>query len=112
MAADDLVILQGATWGVIIPVLAAGGGPADLAGWSVRSQVRSNRSSATVLHEWTTVAGNATIDESNVVLTVDADESSAWEWTSGVYDVELFQGDIVHRIKQGSVRVDPETTRG
>lgn len=116
MSSNDLVITQGATWGVIIPVLQRDDDdvlvPADLTGWSVRSQVRKAPSSSTVLYQWSTAAGNATTEGSNVILTTSAAESAAFTWKTGVYDIELHQGAIVHRIKEGAVTVDPEVTRG
>lgn len=109
---DNLVIPQGATWGVIIPVVNPDDSAADLTGWAARAQVRQTVNSSSTLFEWSVAAGNATITGSNVTLTVDAASSSAWGWTQGVYDVEIFNGDNVVRLTQGTVQVSPEVTRG
>lgn len=106
MRTDDLVILQGSTWEMHWPIVDDTGAPAVLTGWSARSQVRLTRSSTDVLYEFA-----ATISGSDVVLTVDAATSSAWVWTSGVYDLEIFNDTQVVRVTQGRVSVDLEVTR-
>jgi hypothetical protein len=75
---DNLVIPQGSTWGIIIPVVNPDGTAATLTGWAARGQVRAFVASSTVLFEWSVAAGNATISGSNVTLTVDAATSAAW----------------------------------
>ena len=108
---DNLVIKQGSTWGVIIPVVDPAGDPANLAGWSVRAQVRRRVTDEAVLYAWTTALGNASIDGANVTLTVSAAESAAFDWTNAVYDVELVNGATVLRITQGAITIDREVTR-
>lgn len=108
---DDLLIAQGSTWGLIIPVINPDGTAADLTGWEPRAQVRKNVKDSTVLYEWSVDDGNASIEESNVILTVPAPVSSAWTWRQGAYDVEVFNGTQVVRLTQGTIRVDPEVTR-
>lgn len=106
----DLTIEQGVTWQAAWQI-ALDGAPLDPdAGWSARSQVRKKNSDPTVLHEFT-----ANVVGSVVQLSVLPDESSAWVWRRGVYDVELFDDASpprVVRIVQGSITVSPEVTRG
>lgn len=109
---DDLLIPQGVTWEVRWPLLESDGSPVDLTGWGVRSQVRKSASSLDVLHEWSSAAGNAELVDSAVVLSVAPEVSSAWTWTAGVYDVELFHADgRVLRMTQGKVKISAEITR-
>ena len=109
---DDLVIPQGATWEIHWPVLNLDGTPMDLTSWGVRAQIRTNVNADTVLYEWNSTAGNVSLLAGDVVLSVSASDSSAWDWSVGVYDVELFQPDgTVIRLTQGQVTVDKEVTR-
>lgn len=109
---DDLVIPQGTTWEVRWPILKDDGTPADLGGWQVRAQVRRTRRSAAVLHEWSTTLGNAAISNATISLRVAANESSAWDWSTAAFDVEIYSLDgRVVRVTQGTLHVDPEVTR-
>lgn len=109
---DDLVIPQGATWEIHWPVLNLDGTPTDLTTWGVRAQVRANVNAVTVLYEWNSAAANVSLLTGEVVLSVPASDSSAWVWTDGVYDVELFQSDgTVIRLTQGQIKVNKEVTR-
>jgi len=105
----DLVIEQGVTWSTAWHVQLDGVDldPAD--GWAARSQVRAKTADPTVLHEFT-----ANLTNSVVQLSVEPEDSSAWSWRRGVYDVEIFDASAeprVVRIVQGAVTVSPEVTR-
>lgn len=109
---DNLTIPQGSDWAVRWPLLDALGEPVDTAGWKVRSQIRRKVNSAEILHEWATELGNASLADSNLQLSVSNEESSAWKWKTGVFDVELIDNDgHVVRITQGTITVSPEVTR-
>lgn len=108
---DHLLIPQGTTWTMRWPLTDAEGNPLDTAGWTVRAQVRARHGAPTVLYEWSSALGNATIGPTSVDLTVAAAVSSAWGWRTGVYDVELTTAQgVVTRLTQGTVTVDPEVT--
>ena len=109
---DNLTIPQGPTWETRWPIVDSAGQPANLDGWGVRAHVRTQKLSETVLHEWSSTLGNASILGSDVSLKVSATESSAWNWRKGFYDVEIFHTDgRVLRITQGQMEVDTEVTR-
>lgn len=112
---DNLVIPQGATWAVRWPLEGyQEAGISDFTGWAVRSHVRRQITSAEILHEWSSVLGNAVIEDSYIELRVSAEESSAWTWfrNQAVYDVELVSpGGEVFRVTQGTITVSPEVTR-
>lgn len=103
----DLTIEQGVTWSTAWQIRLDG---EDLdEGWQARAQVRATRAAADVLHEF-----DVTVVGSVVGLSVPADESSAWLWRRGVFDVEIFDGSVpprVVRIVEGSVVVRAEVTR-
>jgi hypothetical protein len=110
----NLHITQGETFQLTVPVLPDDpNNPAGLAGLTARAQVRADPASTVVLHEWSTAAGNITLTDSAVILTLTAATSSSWLWRRGVYDLELTDpatGGAV-RLVEGWVFVRPETTR-
>lgn len=111
----DLVIEQGTTWGIGFPLLDANDQPVDLTGWSVRVQARPKADSGTVLFEWASDgsgAGQAVLSNGRVTLYVQPEQSSAWTWRKGHWQLELTtpDGQIIRPVG-GRVRVDPEVTR-
>lgn len=109
---ETLIVRQGATfeqrWRITDP---ATGDPRDLSDWSARGHIRAYPSDVDTLHEW--IGSNINCDESGyVTITITPEVSTAWEWTDGVYDIELIDPiGRVARIAQGAVRVSPEVTR-
>lgn len=103
----NLTIEQGVDWshGWLVKV----NGAAINATWTARSQVRKHASLPDVLH---TFAASVNADGS-VVIAVTPAQSSAWTWTSAVYDVEVVNADasMTLRVAEGSVYVSPEVTR-
>jgi hypothetical protein len=113
---DDILIPQGSQFAVYWPSLTVDGVALDATGWTARAQVRADAKSATLLHEWTTANGGLTFSVvdalTRLTLTVDADDSSAWEWRLGSYDVEIVDPNGAPiRLTQGTIQVDPEVTR-
>jgi hypothetical protein len=105
----DLLIEQGVTWAVAWHVKLDGAELDPAAGWQARSQIRLKTADTAVLHQFT-----ADLTGGVVQLSVEPEESSAWAWRRGVYDVEIFDTAVeprVVRIVQGSVAVSPEVTR-
>lgn len=111
---DNLTIPQGTTWSLQWPIAEEAGSVLDVTGWTMRAQVRHTPSSTTVLHEWSTALGNATVTPDYIEIRVSAEESTAWEWIydNAVFDAEvtLANGEVV-RLSQGSVTVSPQVTR-
>lgn len=109
---DRLTIPQGTSWEVRWPILNSSGVPADLTGWSPRAQARVKVTAAEILHEWSVALATIAIIDSAVAMMVTPETSSAWDWRSAVFDVELAHTDgRVIRITQGFIKVDPEVTR-
>lgn len=86
----------------------------DLTGCSGRMQVRAKVDSVDVLMELTTVNGGMVLGDAddNVKLYSSDTDTTAIDWKSGVYDVEIVftSGDVV-RFSEGPVVVSPEVTR-
>jgi hypothetical protein len=110
---DDLQIKQGTTYKIQWPLTLADGSPVPgIELWSARAQARKGHRSETVLHEWSSQKGNLVLSDGTLTLVVEPHESSAWAWTTAVYDVELtsVDGDVVRAI-EGKIAVDPEVTK-
>lgn len=103
-ARTDLAIPQGTTWSQAWQIT---GYDLTASTWSARSQVRRSARDEAVLHQFT-----ASITDDIVTLSVEPDESTAWTWASGVYDVKLESNDgRAIRVAEGTVRVDRSVTR-
>lgn len=106
----DLHIEQGTTWSRGFRPQVNG---TDLltADWQLRAQVRRAAASPEVLHEWSTQAGNAEVTNGVAVLLVAPEESAAWAWRSGVYDLEASHDGLTYRLAEGRVTVSRVVTR-
>jgi hypothetical protein len=55
-----------------------------------------------------------TVDVANglVLIDIPANVMAAISWTTGAYDMELFDSDVAHDVRflQGTITVDKETT--
>lgn len=121
-ATTDLTIEQGSTWthAFIVNQPAEAGTPieslvpADLTGYTARMQVRKHVESPHILLELTTGNGRITVTPltGRIDLIVDAVTTSALNFTTAVYDVEIVStGGIVTRLVRGKVTLIPEVTR-
>lgn len=113
----DLEIYKGSTfskqiqWKTGTPAV-----PVNLTGYSARMQVRKSVNDSTILDSLTTENNRLTIytpTEGRLRIDVAADISSAYEFTSAVYDLELVAPDniTVYRILEGCYSANPEVTR-
>jgi hypothetical protein len=106
-----LTIPQGTAWGISWPIT-ENGEAAVIDDWTVKAQIRATAANPTVLHEWSSGAGNATTTGGAVTLLLNPGSSAAWTWDRAVYDVELASPDgTVYRIAEGAVYVSREVTR-
>lgn len=89
--------------------------PVDLTGCTARMHIRAKLADATTLMELTTENGGITIGGTTgeIVLFVSDEDSSAEDWKSGVYDLEIVHpsGDVT-RLIEGSISLVKEVTRG
>lgn len=106
----DLVIPQGDSWSISIPVT-IDGVPIDDT-WTVKSQIRTSPTASSVLHQWDNDASaNIVIEDGNLILGVAPQTSSAWKWVKGVYDLEISKAAVKKTVISGSVRVIQEVTK-
>ena len=88
--------------------------PNDLTGYTALMHIRSRASSDTLILELSTANGRISLGGPNgiIELEISAAITANLEKGSYVYDLELISpGSIVSRLIQGSVEVDPETTK-
>jgi hypothetical protein len=109
---EDLTIKQGSRFFLVINATVEW--LTDLTGYVPRGMIRLSRTGpdTSLLADLTPFL---TVDVPNSLVTIDldADESSAWEWTHGAYDIEVYPpGDESKavRILQGNVVLDKEVT--
>lgn len=113
----DLTIEQGTDYELVLHLASKPPDPQplDLTGYTARSQFRPNHGHDTaVLYELTTSNGRLTIDgpAGTITVTIPGEDSSAWQWRTAVYDLELVNpSGRPKRLFKGAVRVDPEVTR-
>lgn len=101
-----LTLRQGVDAGYFWPIVDAAGAPLDLTGWSAIAQVREAEApTAPLLHEFTT---GVLADPPRVTISWTAEESLAWAWRSGYFDVVLVSPDgrPVQVVAQGVALVD------
>jgi hypothetical protein len=108
----DFTIPQGSETGLLWPITLVPAGV--LSEGLVRAQARKSVKSSTVLYEWSSANGTATIDDAGKTITlwIPGEVSSGWSWRAAVYDVEYVDADgLPHRVDQGKLKIDPEVTR-
>ena len=110
----NFIIEQGATLSKVFVWKDSSGEPVNLTGYVARIQSRPSARSETVYINATTENGKIVIDAANgkVTLNLSSTETAAFDWISGVYDLELEDSTgIVTRLVQGLITVSQEVTR-
>ena len=110
----NFIIEQGTTLSKVFVWKDSAGVPINLTGYTARIQSRPTARSATVYLDATTANGKIVIDAENgkVTLGLTSNETSALDWISGVYDLELEDSSgTVTRLSQGSITISQEVTR-
>ena len=108
----DLDIYQGATfrkqlvWKINSVVV-------DLTGFTARMQIRVSADAASSLVELTTENGGITLTavDGQIDLLIEAADTTALSFSTGVYDLELVNGTEIFRLCQGKVTLHKEVTR-
>lgn len=108
----DLLVDQGSRWQAVVDVSVEW--LTDLTGYDARGQVRASRTlgGVDILFEFTPYL-TVDVPSHQVRIDIPANVSAAWAWTSGFYDLELFDNDPEHDVRflQGKIEVDKEVTR-
>jgi len=110
----NFTIEQGATLAKVFVWKDSSGAVINLTGYSARLQSRPTTGSATIYLEANTSNGAIVIDAVNgkITLSLTSHETSALDWLSGVYDLELEDASgTVTRLAQGSITISKEVTR-
>ena len=105
----NLIVDQGADLYLRIDVSASDGTVVDLTGYSARAQVRETPLSDTILATFNVSGTLNTAGTFNIYLT--SKQSMALPAKKGYYDLEIYQGDIVYRLLEGTATVKPNVTR-
>ena len=100
----NLVIDQGATFSANIQFLDTNKNPISLAGYSVRSKMRTSYDAANAATLIATVTNAA---NGNVNLFLQSANTSLLPQGRYVYDVEAYTGNTVIRIVEGAITVSP-----
>lgn len=111
----DFEIEQGTT--VIKPFIwkDSTGAPVNLTGFTARMQVRATIGAVEPLVSATTENSKLQIipEEGKVILVLSAEETAAFQWKRGRYDLELVQDNgTVFRLLKGVISISLEVTRG
>jgi len=87
--------------------------PVDLAGYTARLQIRPQTASATTILTLTTENGGITIDNTlkTITVLVTATQTTALNFTSAVYSLELVKNLEVSTFSVGNVGLVAEVTR-
>lgn len=109
----NLVIDQGTTFSLDITVSDANGNEIDLAGYTLRAQLRKSYGATS----YTAFTVTADDDTTTGILTISLTDTQTSALKAGryVYDVEIVapvaDGSIVTRVLEGIITVTPEVTR-
>lgn len=108
----DFILDQGATWAPVITYKDPSGIPVDLTGWDARLVAKSDYDSDAVI-QIDTVNGGITIEPlvGEIKPVVSASQSAAIPQGTLVYDLEIYAGDIVHKLLIGAMTVRREVSR-
>lgn len=87
--------------------------PVDLSQYTARMQIREKVSSATVIKELTSSAGDIVIDNTakTITLKISAADTALFTFKSAVYSLELVNADVVVPFIYGNLTLEVEVTR-
>lgn len=108
-ATYNFTLKQGTTFSLTGQVLVGSTGePRDLTGYDIRSQMRPTYDS-TISYAMTASIVEPT--SGSFRLAMSSDSTSAVTASCMVYDVELYSGNIVERLLEGTISISPEVTK-
>jgi len=104
----DLVLDQGATFVEYVLYKDKAKNAIDISGLSPRAKLRKSYYSSNATIFTTAIVSAA---DGNVSLSLSHNETANIKAGRYVYDVELYDANVVYRIQEGTVTVYPEVTR-
>ena len=111
---QDLTIVQGATFDGPSFIWETGtvesSTPVDLTGATARMLIKKSIQSDVVIAELTTGNGGIVLggDEGTIEIVMSAAITAAFNFSSAIYQLEIYQGSTVTRFAQGTVILDTE----
>ena len=106
---------QGSTFTQTIFARDVNGNLINLTGYSVRAKIKANYSTGTSLVDFTTSIQSGTTGDGYISgkfdLSLTSTQTAALPANDWRYDVEVYSGTHVIRVKQGLVRINPEITK-
>ena len=104
----DLILDQGTTFSEHILYQDRAKNSIDITGLNPRAAMRKSYYSANSTVFTTSIVSNI---DGNVKISLTHDETANIKAGRYVYDVELYNANVVYRIQEGSITVLPEVTR-
>jgi hypothetical protein len=108
----DRRIIQGSTWSDVLSFDSRWGD--DWTGFAARAQLRrrwADQSGDNVLALFTAMIVSFGPSNRVVQLYLSAEDTQSVRQARGVWDCEIYNGTVVHRIVQGTWELSRETTR-
>lgn len=105
---SNFSIDQGSTFSSVITVEGQDGLVFNLTGYTARGQIRKSYSSATAVNFTAAVTSAA---EGKITITLSATQTGSLKPGRYVYDIEIVNGDVVLRVVEGQLEVNPRVTR-
>jgi len=104
----NLVIDQGTTFIEYVLYKDKNKNAIDISGMNSRAQMRKSYYSANATTFSTTISSNI---NGNVTISLTASETANLKAGRYVYDVEVYNSNVVYRIQEGAITVYPEVTK-
>jgi len=104
----DLVVDQGATFVEYVLYQDKAKSAIDITGLSPRAKMRRSYYSANATTFTTSINSNAA---GNITISLNYGETANLKAGRYVYDVELYDSNLVYRIQEGAITVLPEVTK-
>ena len=105
---SNFSIDQGSTFSSIVTVEGQDGLAFNLTGYTPRGQIRKTYSSSTAVNFSASIASAAA---GQISLALTATQTGNLKPGRYVYDVEIVNGDVVVRVVEGQIEVNPRVTR-
>lgn len=105
----NILIQQGATFNLSVIMKDGYGAVTDLSGYTARSQIREKVDSPTPLV--TITCSIPTPQNGRILMTIPAATTTALNYKSAVYDLEIEKDGVIDRVLQGNAVLSKEVTR-
>jgi hypothetical protein len=105
---SDFIIQQGTDASFTWPVTNDDGTAFNPAGWKAKLDIKSRYGN--LLHSFSSDDSNLNFGNGVLVATWSADETKAWTWTGGRYDLYLYTDSEQQRVDAGYISVSQAVT--